>query len=815
MHPQLQAEINSRTAVRYLRFLQPVRVDRLELPRHVYGRWTPGVPTHPAHLIVSTLDRTAHRWKIIQEGHLEPDARIGGEGLSQDIPEAEMNAHFQKALHTQVVPVIQLGGVETDLLRIECDLEHPVWPNHGEMNGNIYHIPFGILNTLSAFGEEGPATLSQPRHMPILSQGKIRPAAPEGMSWRQLGETVLFEGRYLNVGFALRRPILMHLGWDALGEGLAGRNRLAARRTRFGEANHGMSGPLLVTPGGDHGAHHWTGEIEVSGNSVRYKNLQSVPDFNIDATFRVEPRRILLEVVQRAAHDVTVLEAEVWRLVWSLARGMTGVAANPTLRPGRSGEVQMPAMFASDGVGCLSCQLLEGDSELVHLQVESYRNSNEVVAGLVLGPRSGIDSCHVVPAGEIKATLEFRVEDLQPVSRKSGQAGPGVRRHWASSFSCYRPEMAGFANHAASVSCHVNQHAQIEVAAFTERPANGFDPMDLARFTIARALMDGSGYGYWRNLYLDSDPVLVSAAGRIFQADRNPGWVKSIEPGLLAAVKRILDTFGAEGLAISKDLSGNSGTHRWSTNAWDVVGFGHMDAYVNAWSYRALRNATALLNAMKRDTLAAQTHEAAGKLKANYARQLINPETGWVIGWRSRDGQIHDYAYLWINGVACAFGLLAPEVARRALTGLEKLRDSLGLRSARMGLPFNLIPLKPEDHMLPVMENYGWTEPTFETFTDGSMSPSAITYYLRALSIHGFPERAQAMAADLDAGFAEGLFTGGAGGEMGEGNEFLSWEGLTSGYEGTFGPTMGALYGVAIEQGLFAPPEPEWWPTGG
>ena len=36
-----------------------------------------------------------------------------------------------------------------------------------------------------------------------------------------------------------------------------------------------------------------------------------------------------------------------------------------------------------------------------------------------------------------------------------------------------------------------------------------------------------------------------------------------------------------------------------------------------------------------------------------------------------------------------------------------------------------------------------------------------------------------------------------------------------SGYEGTFGPTMGALYGVAIEQGLLTPPDPEWWPAGG
>ena len=213
--------------------------------------------------------------------------------------------------------------------------------------------------------------------------------------------------------------------------------------------------------------------------------------------------------------------------------------------------------------------------------------------------------------------------------------------------------------------------------------------------------------------------------------------------------------------------------------------------------------------------MADRVREAAATIRMHYAAQLINPETGWVAGWRSRDGQLHDYAMLWANGPACAFGVLEPSVARRALRNLERLRDRLGLKSARLGLPFSLRPLKPEDHMMPVLPDFMWTEPTFELFTDGSMSPGAITYYLRALSIHGFKDRARKMAADLDAGFADGLFTGGAGRSMGEGNEFLSWEGLSSGYEGTFGPTMGALYGVAIEQGVLKPSDPEWWPAGG
>ena len=117
--------------------------------------------------------------------------------------------------------------------------------------------------------------------------------------------------------------------------------------------------------------------------------------------------------------------------------------------------------------------------------------------------------------------------------------------------------------------------------------------------------------------------------------------------------------------------------------------------------------------------------------------------------------------------------------------------------------------------MMPKIFKGGYAEPTFELFTDGSMATSAVGFYLRALAICGLKDRAKAMAADIDAGFADGIFTGGAGTSMGEGNEFLSWEGLASGYEGTFGPTFGVLYAVAVEQGLITPPDPEWWPANG
>jgi hypothetical protein len=817
LHPRLGVVVNGRTVVKYMRFLRPVRIERLELRRFNYARWAPMASTHPAHLIISTLNPSTFEWETVKEADLDADSRISGEGLNQDMSETEMNAHFQRAIDEQVTPTVHLEGLETDFLRVECDREHPVFPVHGENNGGEYNVPFGILNTLSVYGEPLTGETRTPAYSPILVRGEIRPEAPQGMTFRQWGETLIYESPFLSVGFALRRPILMHLGWDVLGKGMASANRLATRHVRADEYNRGMSGPHLVTPWGDYGSHTWTGQVEITGNRIAYRNLHPSTGVTVNATFQVEPDRLTLELTQEAEKPLAALETEAWRLAFNvlMGHGMTGAAGIPSELPGRSGDCVLPAMIAGDGPGCLAVNLLEGERERVRMQVESYRLTSEITAGILLGGRNDPAMCTTVPAGKERAVIEWKVDNLEPVRREGApEAGLGVRRHWASNFACYRPELGGFSNNAVGTNCHVNQYAQIEVTAFTTKPSNGFDPLEPARFTITRALMDGPAYTYWRHLYLDADPVLVSSAGRIFGARRDLAWLRRVEPGLVEATQRMLGTIGEEGLAISF-LSGNSGSFRWSSNMWDIVSFGHQDAYSNAWTYRALRNSEVLLKVLGRKDLAMRSREAADCLKEIYARAFINPETGWVLSWRSRDGQVHDYAFLSVNGPACAFGVLEPEVARTALQNLEALRNRLGLQSARLGLPYNLLPLRKDDYIFTLWHKI-YAETGFEFYADGSASPGALPYYLRALSIHGFKDAARQIAADVDAGFADGLFTGGAGGGegsiFGNGNEFHSWEGLAGGYEGTFGPVMGALYSVAIEQGLFEPPEPEWWP---
>lgn len=793
--PEMGVEIKGQSVVRYLRFGRDVRVDHLTLKPLLAGRWIPAVPTHPAHVAVSVLDPPTGRWRVIKDVELPADARISGDGLNQAMSIAEMDEHLAKALET--MHTIDLGGIETNLLRVECDREHPVWPNHGECNGSVFNVPFGTLDTLAAYGEAALTEMPQPEYFPPLRLGRVDARPPAGMTVDVQPWKVLFSGDRFSIGFSLVRPEILHLGWDGTGSGRAAENRAHLKAGGY----LGFNGPVLRLPGRDFGSSNWTGAVEVDGSRIIYRGLDCGQGVTVDGVFTVRADGFQVELTQHAKHDVCAIEADAWRFPFDCAAAMTAAAAVPTRAFGRNGDVQLPIYWAGDGNGCLACRKTSGES---YLQVESYRTRWAVIGGLVIGSRPNPDACQAIPAGTHKAEWDFSVSAFAPdVAGK--ELSPAIRRHWGSIYSCFRPELGGFSNNAVSTNCHQNQHAPMEIAAFSRAAGNGPDPLNLYRFTVERALMNGGGYGSCRELYLDSDPILVSGAGRIYQARPDAGWLRSIEPGLKLAATRMLSTIGDEGLAICRDLTGNSSSYRWSSNAFDVVGFGHMDAYVNAWTYRALRNAAPLLKTLSQDKLAESCREAAGVLREAYPKHLLNPETGWVAGWRSRDSQLHDAAFLWVNGAACAFGLLDESAARKALAGLERLRREVGAGRSHFGLPFNLRPIPAEDHMLANM--YGRFWPTFELYTDGSMGAHWAIYYIRALDAYGLTAEAEQIVADMEAAYERGHFNGGSG----SGVEFYRWDGVPTGYEGTFVGNWEALYAIAVHRGLIVPTAPEWW----
>ncbi|GAG47698.1 unnamed protein product, partial [marine sediment metagenome] len=98
----------------------------------------------------------------------------------------------------------------------------------------------------------------------------------------------------------------------------------------------------------------------------------------------------------------------------------------------------------------------------------------------------------------------------------------------------------------------------------------------------------------------------------------------------------------------------------------------------NGLAYRALRDCVALCRDAGQDALAEQCAEAADRLKAAYVPCLLNPKTGWLAGWRSRDGELHDAGYLYATGIAVSLGLIQPDQAREMMGKLEDARIEAG-----------------------------------------------------------------------------------------------------------------------------------------
>jgi hypothetical protein len=162
------------------------------------------------------------------------------------------------------------------------------------------------------------------------------------------------------------------------------------------------------------------------------------------------------------------------------------------------------------------------------------------------------------------------------------------------------------------------------------------------------------------------------------------------------------DTNG-DGL-IKFPLSGNSGS--WPphikyrpSNWWDTIGFAYEDAYANALAYRALRGMQTMAQQAGHADDASRYGAAADKLKAVYFDTFYNPKTGVLAGWRSADGQLHDYYFLWVNGIAIHYGLVPADKANDIMDRLLAKMKEVGYTNFELGLPGNLVSVARKDYV--------------------------------------------------------------------------------------------------------------------
>jgi hypothetical protein len=420
------------------------------------------------------------------------------------------------------------------------------------------------------------------------------------------------------------------------------------------------------------------------------------------------------------------------------------------------------------------------------------------------------------PADSRHPAVTYTLEVASFYPRVAGIEGDrrydGFRRNYLTIFQV-NPRLGALANNSSSDVCALCFHQYSEVARLAPPLADGLTCQDLVRMSLDRFLAGMKGYGqvgYTANYEgadtvfgnypcnsSDSLPALLIAAGNYVLGTGDWDWAKANYAGLKTWADEMLGTDRDGNGLIEYCLSGNSGSWKanWQraqaektsplrpANWWDTIGFGHEDAYSNALAYRALVLMEQVARRTGRAEDAARFGAAAKKLKAAYVPAFLNPKTGWLAGWKSADGKLHDYGFLFVNGVAITYGVVDRKQGRQIMTRLMKEIDRVGYRRFDLGLPGNLIPVRREDYVDLNPEGGGGRREDnadgFQIYENGGATPAHAFWTIEALYKVGLRDDAERILLPMLKGFAAGDFQG--FGPNGKSKDWKDWRVVTRG----------------------------------
>ncbi len=376
----------------------------------------------------------------------------------------------------------------------------------------------------------------------------------------------------------------------------------------------------------------------------------------------------------------------------------------------------------------------------------------------------------------------------------------GFRRDFLNIFQL-NPRRRALANNAASDACAFTTFTYSMMAVHTPPLADGLSVLDILRQTLDRYVggMKACGMkgGYndddpnAKYDFLDTFPSLVMTASDYVQASHNQIWLKRNYSVLKTWADKMIE-FDTDGDGLMEyPLSGNSGS--WppevgvrACNWWDTVGFGHKDAYSNALGYEAFLDMAELAREAGHIEDAKFYRKRAQMIKTVYYRTFYDPQTGVIAGWKSADGKLHDYYFLFVNGMAVIYGLVTPEQGNAIWDKLLAEIKKVGYTRFDLGLPGNLIPIRREDY-IDLRKEFGGPEKAdgsdgFQIYENGGATACYAYFTIQALRELGRDKEAYAILFPMLKAFEDGGFQG--SNADGDTYDWKAWDGTPHGYEG-------------------------------
>jgi hypothetical protein len=391
----------------------------------------------------------------------------------------------------------------------------------------------------------------------------------------------------------------------------------------------------------------------------------------------------------------------------------------------------------------------------------------------------------------------------------------GFRRNWLNIFQL-NPNRRILSNNTNSDSCGFCYYEYADIARETPPLADGLEALDIVRQSLESVLAGTKtygmpGYGDFPEDSADTLPSLLIAADDYVEGRGDWAWLGVRYPAIRAMAEAMLATDRDGDGLVKYVATGNSGS--WNegqprvrpSNWWDTIGFGHEDAYANALAYRALGGMRRMAEGLGRGADARRYGEAARRLHDAYFAAFLNPATGILAGWRSADGQLHDYGFLFVNSIAVLYGLVPGDRAAPLMDRLWSRIAQAGFTNFRLGLPGNLVSVARRDYAHKEPRYGGGVREDnadgFQVYCNGGATACFAYFTIAALDRVGMRDRADRVLYPILAAFDAREFEG--TGRNGMTNDWRKWDGTAEGYEGFLVDNYYALLAVPQRRGAY------------
>lgn len=682
---------------------------------------------------------------------------------------------------------IDLGGIRTTaaLFEVREAASDRWWPS------------WNLCSSAMVLDGE-PPSLPPPRGMRALDV-HVGPLTdlPAGVTASVHDGEVRFRTRFLEAGFRLQRAGLSRLAIDDEGRG---RTSIDLLRTGPGISVQGFFlHPVGTSPIMDTSIRYAVeGSTRVEGNRVTYDVRTEDGAQSYRAQWEVREDHLALTLARIGREAMRAWDSSAWTIGLD-PRASASTALGRITRTGEAGIMELPVVLHAPAFGSLEVRPASGSALW---RTDAFRPADLAIHQIKLGEVPQPEGDHLLLAGRHEASFRFGVEQFGPalVPDAPAEVHRAIRRCSMTSLS-YRPDTGTLSNNGNSMHCPLCMDNWSALATRIGIITPGLSAVDLLRDSIERWLDGGPGYASGVMLASGSEPhvaedeyLMTGAAGLLGTAEYleqagTEEWLRRFGPQLERQIdamrRRDLD---GDGLVESPYRFGISGQHQWSTGFYDVISFGWKCAFSNALLYAALRTLARVLPRLGRDGLADGLDAWAGRLKEKYLPAFLNPATGWLAGWRCKEGKLHDHAFITINGAAVASGVVDAGPGRTIMERIWSEAMRLGL-PYRYGMPANLWPI-PDEDLAEIQQGF-----PFGYYANGGLSMGQVRHVVTALYRVGMETEADAVLRVACASIADATVFGGAK----SGVDWRTWDGWPCGYEGLLTDQFGIL-AVAMER---------------